>query len=105
MVEEDPDEKDRKTVRNVLFGFMFVAMIGVIGAIAISPHVIGFFSGEFTDGLGFKDAAVWAFFVTLGLFVVLAVVAGDGLLGELQFLLSSFLIFFLIIWVMIAWIY
>ena len=56
-------------------------------------------------GLGLKDAAVIAFFVTVITLVIFAVAAGDGLLGELQFMLSGFFAFFLVLWLLIAWIF
>lgn len=57
------------------------------------------------EGLGLKDALPWGFGVTLALLVVLAMVAGDGLIGELQFLLGSFFSFFLILTLLIAWVF
>jgi hypothetical protein len=35
----------------------------------------------------------------------LTVASGDGLLGEIQFVLIAFFLFFIIIWLMIAWIF
>lgn len=56
-------------------------------------------------GMGLKDAALWGFGVTLGVFVLLALVAGDGLIGEIQFLIGAFFGFFLILTVLIAWVF
>jgi hypothetical protein len=39
------------------------------------------------------------------LFVVFAAVSGDGLIGELQFMLAGFFSFFLILTFLIAWIF
>jgi hypothetical protein len=36
---------------------------------------------------------------------VFAVSAGDGLLGEIQFILGGFFLFFVIIWLLVAWIF
>ena len=57
------------------------------------------------QGLGFKDAAIYSFFITIALLVVLTLAAGDGLIGELQFLLIGFVVFFFIIWLFITWIF
>ncbi|MGH8543837.1 MAG: hypothetical protein ACREX3_09455 [Gammaproteobacteria bacterium] len=62
-------------------------------------------SGQFEPGVGLKSAAVIAFVLTLVVFVVLAIAAGDGLLGELQYMLAAFGGFFLVSWLMIAWIF
>jgi hypothetical protein len=35
----------------------------------------------------------------------MAIAAGDGLLGEIQFMLAAFGGFFVISWLMIAWIF
>ncbi|GAB3382438.1 hypothetical protein NCG89_12260 [Spongiibacter taiwanensis] len=86
-------------------------MVGVVvlaAALAIYlmlPLAAGFIDTHFSPGLGMKNAAVIAFFVTVVVLVVFAVAAGDGLLGELQYMLSGFLGFFLVLWLMIAWIF
>jgi|TARA_B100000767_G_scaffold43625_1_gene37607 hypothetical protein len=56
-------------------------------------------------GLGLKDSAVVSFFVSLVLVAILALVSGDGLLGEVQFVLVAFILFFIVFWLMIAWIF
>ena len=56
-------------------------------------------------GIGLKQAAVIAFIATLVVFVVMAIAAGDGLLGEIQFMLAGFGGFFVACWLMIAWIF
>lgn len=59
----------------------------------------------FGDGLGLKDAAIIAFFLSVGLLVLFALVTGDGLLGEVQFLLASYIAMFIINWLLIAWVF
>jgi hypothetical protein len=56
-------------------------------------------------GMGLKPAAIWGFGLTVGLFVLFALVAGDGLFGEIQFMLGSFFAFFLILTLLIAWVF
>jgi type II secretory pathway component PulF len=60
---------------------------------------------EFNQGMGFKTGAIYAFFTTLVLMIILAIAGGDGLIGEIQFLLIGFLVFFFIIWLFITWIF
>ena len=56
-------------------------------------------------GLGIKDAALGAFITTVVLFVLFALVAGDGVIGELPVMLLGFFAFFVIITLLIAWIF
>ena len=56
-------------------------------------------------GVGLKTAALWSFGVTFVMFIVFALVAGEGVLGELEFMLLGFFLFFVIITLLIAWIF
>jgi hypothetical protein len=58
-----------------------------------------------SQGIGLKSAALWGFGTTVALFVLFALVSGDSLIGEVQFLLGSFFGFFLILTLLIAWIF
>jgi len=63
-------------------------------------------SDPFSAGLGLKDAALISFAVSFVVILVMAVVSGgDAIFGELPFTILGFLIFFLIFWLMIAWIF
>jgi hypothetical protein len=87
--------------------------IGLASGIAVALILVGlgiYFLGgplaeHFEPGVGLKTAAVIAFFVTIGVFVTLAVTAGDGLIGEFQFMIAGFGGFFVVLWLMIAWIF
>ncbi len=59
----------------------------------------------FAPGVGLREAAVWGFGVTVALFVLFALVAGDGVFGEIQFMLGSFFGFFLVLTLLIAWVF
>jgi hypothetical protein len=37
--------------------------------------------------------------------LVFAVAAGDGLIGEIQFIIPGFFLFFVFFWLMLAWIF
>ncbi len=63
-------------------------------------------SDPFAPGLGLKNAALISFGVSLVVILVMAVVSGgDAIFGELPFTILGFLIFFVIFWLMIAWIF
>jgi len=96
---------DRQQVLKI--GGLLLGLLLLLGAATAMtlPLVTGFIDQHFTPGLDLRNAAVIAFFVTVATLVVFAFAAGDGLLGELQFMLGGFLSFFLIFWLFIAWIF
>jgi hypothetical protein len=96
---------DRQQVLKI--GGLLLGLLLLLGAATamMLPLVAGFIDQHFTPGLDLRDAAVIAFFVTVATLVVFAFAAGDGLLGELQFMLGGFVSFFLIFWLFIAWIF
>ena len=61
---------------------------------------------SFSDGLGLKDAALLSFGVSLAVILVMTIVSGgDAIFGELPFTIIGFLLFFVIFWLMSAWIF
>jgi hypothetical protein len=96
---------DRQEVLKI--GGLLLGLLLLLGAATamMLPLVAGFIDQHFTPGLDLRNAAVIAFFVTVATLVVFAFAAGDGLLGELQFMLGGFVSFFLIFWLFIAWIF
>jgi hypothetical protein len=60
----------------------------------------------FSAGLGLKTAALISFGVSFVAILIMAFVSGgDAIFGELPFTIAGFLIFFVIFWLMIAWIF
>lgn len=96
---------DRQQVLKI--GGLLLGLLLLLGAATamMLPMVAGFIDQHFTPGLDLRNAAVIAFFVTVVTLVVFAFAAGDGLLGELQFILGGFVSFYLIFWLFIAWIF
>jgi hypothetical protein len=96
------DIEDRKlTVR------LFAAIVLIV---ALAGAAFFFFGGplvaeHLAPGVGLRTAALIAFFATLAVLVVMAIVAGEGLVGEIQFMIVGFAGFFLVLWVLIAWIF
>ena len=96
------DIEDRKlTVRLFAAIVVIVAVAGaaflVMGGPLVAEHL--------APGVGLRSAALIAFLVTLAVLAVMAIVAGDGLIGEIQFMLVGFAGFFLVLWLLIAWIF
>lgn len=81
-----------------------LALLG-LGALLLLPSIGEFVATQLEPGVGLRQAAVIAFFTTTVLFIVFALAAGDGLLGELQFMLGSFFLFYVILWLLIAWVF
>lgn len=81
-------------------GLGLLVAIGLLGGPLISEV-----SAALDPGMGIREAAIWGFGVTVGLFLLFAMVAGDGIIGELQFMLGAFFSFFVIITLLIAWVF
>lgn len=96
------DLDDRKlTIR------MFLAILGTaaIAGLVLVVFVVPAISEAVAPGIGLKTAAIISFCLTLAIIVIMAIAAGDGLLGEIQYMLIAFGGFFVICWLMIAWIF
>ena len=81
-------------------GLVLVVLGAVFGLPLLEEFVVAL-----EPGVGLKTAAVWSFGVTVVMFILFALVAGDGLIGEIQFMLGGFFLFFLIITLLIAWVF
>jgi hypothetical protein len=100
-----------KSERNEALRLLVAAISGILLLIIIGAaglyYIAGLGAGDpFSAGLGLKDAALIAFGVSLVVILVMAVVSGgDAIFGELPFTILGFLIFFVVFWLMIAWIF
>ncbi len=99
------DLKDRNDSRKILLSLTVLFIILILSIIFISDDFFKILSTGTSEGLDLKDSAVVSFFVSLVLVTVLAMVSGDGLIGEVQFVVVGFLLFFIVFWLMIAWIF
>lgn len=101
----DADRRDRNESRRI--AIVLVSLVAALGVavVLMLPMLGGIVDAHLAPGLGLKNAAVIAFFVTIVVLAGFALVAGDGLLGELQFILAGFFLFFVIIWLLLAWIF
>ena len=100
------DLKDKNDSRKILLSLTVLFIILILSIIFMFPSFLEILStGTSTGWLGLKESAVVSFFVSLVLVTILAIVSGDGLLGEVQFVLAAFLLFFFVFWFLIAWIF
>ena len=96
----------------VMLSFVARCSPGIAGAVhglLAGVYFLLGFNGEgdpFSAGIGLKTAALISFGVSFVAILIMAVVSGgDAILGELPFTIAGFLIFFVIFWLMIAWIF
>ncbi len=101
----DDDLRDKITSRKLLLLIILLLSVLAVAFLWIVPSVFEVLSATMAPGLGLKEAAAISFLVTLVIMIVFAIAAGDGLLGELQFMLIGFFFFFLIVWLLLAWIF
>jgi hypothetical protein len=82
-----------------------VGLVLVALGVMFGPPLLVDLMATLEPGVGLKTAAIWSFGVTFVMFLLFAIVAGDGLLGEIQFMLGGFFLFFVIITLLIAWVF
>lgn len=94
----------------VLYAILAVGTLAVVlivqwGAATLVPQAVAWAGGVFEPGLGLRTAAIIAAVVSFTALIVLTAAAGDGLLGEIQFVIPGFFLFFLFFWLMTAWVF
>jgi hypothetical protein len=102
------DRRDRKDAMRLFVAsavaLMLLVAMGAAGLYYFTD-VLGS-SDPFSEGLGLKNAALISFGVSFAAILVMTIASGgDAILGELPFTIAGFLIFFVIFWLMIAWIF
>ncbi len=101
----ETDKKDKRESRSI--AIVLLAMLLVLGVVLIlmMPELSELFRVHLSPGLGIKDSALISFFVSVVLLVVFALFSGDGLIGEIQFMIPGFFLFFVLNWLLIAWVF
>ncbi|WP_127559328.1 hypothetical protein [Saccharospirillum alexandrii] len=101
----DTGKKDEREARTIAIALIVLVALLFIGGFFALPMLAEFNQVYLVPGVGIKDAAVIAFTLTVLVLIVFAVAAGDGLLGEIQFLLIGFFAFFVVLWLLISWVF
>lgn len=101
----DTGKKDEKEARTIAIALIVLVALLFIGGFFALSMLAEFNQVYLAPGVGIKDAAVIAFTLTVLVLIVFAVAAGDGLLGEIQFLLTGFFAFFVVFWLLISWVF
>jgi hypothetical protein len=101
------DQRERnEALRLFIAAAVSLLLLIVVGGAGFY-YIMGIGDADpFSAGLGLKNAALISFGVSFVAILIMAVVSGgDAILGELPFTIAGFLIFFVIFWLMIAWIF
>lgn len=101
----EADNKDKRESRKIAIALVSLVLVLGVAILLMLPMLSEIVSVYLSPGLGLKESAVISFFVTVVIMIVFAIFSGDGLLGEIQFILGSFFLFFVIIWLLVAWIF
>jgi len=101
----DTGSKDEKEARTLAIALIVLVVMLIIGILLALPMLADFSQTYFAPGVGLKDSAIMAFISTILVLIVFAISAGDGLIGELQFMLVGFFAFFVVLWLLIAWVF
>lgn len=95
---------DRRDLR-LLVVLVGIALAIFVALLVLGAPLLGEVGSAFNAGIGLKTAALWGFGVTVALMVLFALVSGDSLIGEIQFMLGAFFTFFAVITLLIAWVF
>jgi hypothetical protein len=95
---------DRRDLK-LLLALVAVALIVLGTLFLVGAPLVQEAAAAFAPGIGLKTASLWGFGVTVALFVLFALVSGDGLFGELQVMLGAFFSFFVVLTLLIAWVF
>lgn len=103
------DLRDSRYALRILLGFSalvaFVVALLVLAAATTLPGLSEWVAVTFDDGIGLKNAAIVSAVVSVTVLIVFALAAGEGVIGEIQFMIPGFFLFFVFFWLMIAWVF
>ena len=99
------DSADKRSARTTAVLLVMITLGLVAGIILLAPELFAAMEPAFSEGVGLRTSAIISFFVTLVVMLLFTLAAGDGLIGELQFVLPAFFVFFLFFWLGIAWLF
>ena len=99
---DNNDKNESRKIAIILIALVIVLGIAILLMLPVLSNII---TVHLSPGMGLKDSAIISFFVTTVIMIVFAISSGDGLLGEIQFILGGFFLVFIIIWFLVAWIF
>jgi hypothetical protein len=103
------DQRESRFALRILLGFSalvaFLVALVVLAAATTLPGLSEWVAVNFDSGIGLKNAAIAAAVISVTVMIVFALAAGEGLIGEIQFMIPGFFLFFVFFWLMIAWVF
>lgn len=99
------DRRDRREAIRIALGLLAIVALLALGLMLLGPSLEQAVAQHLAPGLGLRSAFAWGFGVTVALFIAFAVVAGEGVIGELPVMLATFLAFWVIFSLTVAWIF
>lgn len=97
--------KDKKEARTVAIALIVLVTLLFIGGLFALPMLAEFNQLYLAPGVGIRDAATIAFIATVLVLIIFAIASGDGIIGEIQFILIGFFAFFIVLWLLISWVF
>ena len=103
----DPSDRRRALIllAVIVVGIVVVAGLFVSLVVLELPKMVTFVDEVFTPGLGLRSAAIIAAIVSFLVLIAFALASGDGIIGEIAFVIPGFFVFFLFFWIMTAWVF
>jgi hypothetical protein len=107
MSAREPTDQRRALFLLAVLGLGAVIVAGLVIALVVLeiPALVSFVNENFAPGIGLRTAAIIAAIVSFVVLIAFAVVSGDGIVGELPFVIAGFFLFFLFFWIMTAWVF
>jgi hypothetical protein len=101
----ETDSKDKRESRTIAIALLALLIIVGVIVMLMLPELSEMARVHLSPGLGIKDSATISFFVSVVLLILFAIFSGDGLVGEIQFMIPGFFLFFVLNWLLIAWVF
>ena len=103
------DHRESRRALRILYGVSFIAALVValivLAAATTLPGISEWVALTFDSGIGLRRAAIISAVVSVVILIAFAMAAGEGLVGEIQFMISGFFVFFVFFWLLIAWVF
>ena len=99
-------EKEDKVAFIVISIIFCIIIFGLMWGVKITGSTLfGLFESANNTGVGFKNALITGVSLSVGIVVLFALVAGDGIIGELPTMVLSFFAFTVFFTFSVAWIF
>lgn len=101
-----PSSREDRADRRLSLTLFLAILVSIAIVLGLAWFIFGpAIAAAVEPGIGLRSAAMIAFGLALAVILVMAVAAGDGIVGELPTMVLGFLAFFVIAWLMIAWVF